>query len=289
MVNSRGLVHHRRRPRHGRRHRAGCSRRRTRGRRDRPRRRAACATPSASTTNLLAVSLDITDPDAAEPPPGRPSSDSVASTCSSTTRATSTPATSRTSAPSSSARRWRPTSSARSTSPARSFRSCAQQRGGQVITITLDRRTHRRRSSAPPTPRRSSRSKAGWSRSRYDVDAVRHHDDGRRARASSAPSCSSRASSTIWPELVDRRLRRAHRSDHRGVDGHERPAGRRPGQARRGARHPLATPSEPPLRFLAGADAIETGVEQKAKTLLQARPTRTASCPARSLFDDAIV
>ena len=115
--------------------------------------------------NLLAVALDVTDPACRRrATAGAPSTDSAASTCSSTTRATSTPASSRRSAPSSSAPRWRRTSSARSTSPARSCRSCAPQRSGQVITVTLHRRPDRARSSAPPTPPRSSRSRAGWSR-----------------------------------------------------------------------------------------------------------------------------
>ena len=67
---------------------------------------------------------------------------------------------------------------------------------------------------------------------------------------------------------VDRRLRRPHEVDHRGVDGHERRAVGRPGEARRRPRRPSPTRGEPPLRFLAGADAIETA-EQKARTLLE--------------------
>ena len=63
-----------------------------------------------------------------------------------------------------------------------------------------------------------------------------------------------------------RRLRRAHRADRRGVEEHGRPAGRRPRQARRCVGQ-LVAQDEPPLRFPAGADAVET-FEQKAHTLL---------------------
>ena len=47
---------------------------------------------------------------------------------------------------------------------------------------------------------------------------------------------------------------------------HERPAGGRPRQARQGAR-PAGEPAEPPLRWPAGADAVET-FEKKARELL---------------------
>ena len=79
---------------------------------------------------------------------------------------------------------------------------------------------------------------------------------------------------------VDRRLRRPHEGDHRGVVGHERPAVGRPGEARRGPRHPLGlrgsrrcasspapTPSRPPSRRPGRCSS---------------RPTPTASSPARS-------
>ena len=51
-----------------------------------------------------------------------------------------------------------------------------------------------------------------------------------------------------------------------GLERHERPAGRRPRQARQRA-GPARSQDEPPLRWVAGADAVAT-VEQKAKDLL---------------------
>ena len=72
--------------------------------------------------------------------------------------------------------------------------------------------------------------------------------------------------STIWPELsIDDYAERTH-ADHRGLEEHERPAGRRPRQARR-ALVKIAELEEPPLRFVAGADAV-AAVEQKAHELL---------------------
>ena len=74
-------------------------------------------------------------------------------------------------------------------------------------------------------------------------------------------------SSTIWPELsIDDYADRTD-VDDRGVAEHERPAGRRPRQARRRPRHASPRCEDPPLRFVAGADAV-AAVEQKAHDLL---------------------
>ena len=73
-------------------------------------------------------------------------------------------------------------------------------------------------------------------------------------------------SSTIWPELsIDDYADRTH-VDDRGVAKHERPAGRRPRQARRRAGHHRRT-RRSAAAFVAGADAV-AAVEQKAHDLL---------------------
>ena len=117
--------------------------------------------------------------------------------------------------------------------------------------------------SAPPTPHPSSDSRAGWSRcaSRSSRSASAPRSS---SRASSAPSCSRGVHRLRRP--VDRRLRRAHRPDPPGLGGDERQADQRSRQAREGSDHGLGQ-EQPPLRWVAGADAV-AAVEQKANELL---------------------
>ena len=95
--------------------------------------------------------------------------------------------------------------------------------------------------------------------------AVRHPHDGRRARV--LPHRPAHAGVHQLRRALDRRLRRAHPADRHRLERHERPAGRRPGQARQRAGPGSSAQDEPPLRWVAGADAVQ-GVEQKAKDLL---------------------
>ena len=72
--------------------------------------------------------------------------------------------------------------------------------------------------------------------------------------------------SSIWPELsIDDYAERTD-ADHRRLEEHERQARRRPRQLSRALVQIVAL-DEPPLRWIAGADAV-TGVEQKARDLL---------------------
>ena len=63
--------------------------------------------------------------------------------------------------------------------------------------------------------------------------AVRHPHDGRRARL--LPHRPAHAGVDELRRALDRRLRRAHPADRHRLERHERPAGRRPRQARHGA------------------------------------------------------
>ncbi len=63
--------------------------------------------------------------------------------------------------------------------------------------------------------------------------AVRHPHDARRARL--LPHRAAHAGVDELRRALDRRLRRAHRADRHRLERHERPAGRRPRQARQGA------------------------------------------------------
>ena len=219
ITHEQRLVHHRRRPRHGHRHRPG-----------RPRRRPLASSPPAATPPRSPTALgeheNLLDRRPRHHRPGRrrrrrsrpPSTGSAASTCSSTTPATSTPATSRRSAPSSSARRWRRTSSARSTSPARSCRSCASSAAARSSPSPPPPASSAR-SSSPPTPHRSSPSKAGWSRfattsSRYGINTTCVEPGFFRTELL------VEGASIDLARAGHRRLRRADRADHRGVEEH---------------------------------------------------------------------
>ena len=71
--------------------------------------------------------------------------------------------------------------------------------------------------------------------------------------------------STNYADAVDRGLRRAQRRPARVLGGHERPAGRRPGQARPGAADHRRRRSSRRCRFIAGADAIAQAEEKLAE------------------------
>ena len=138
------------------------------------------------------------------------------------------------------------------------------QRSGLVVTISStagivgQEFLHRLRR------RPSSASRAGWSRwpprSHRSASAPCSSSP-----ASSAPSC-SRPESTQYAEPSIEDYAERTNADRRGLEGHERPAGRRSRQARRRPR-PARGLDEPPLRFAAGADAVAT-FEQKANDLL---------------------
>ena len=159
----------------------------------------------------------------------------------------------------------------------------AQAALGPVAHDLLDRRHHRQACSARPMPRRSSASKAGWSRS------PRRSRPSASARcwsspASSAPNCSAADSTTYAEPSIDDYAERT-RADRRRLEQHGRQAGRRPRQAGRRPGRSLPGSTEPPARFAAGADAVQT-FEAKAKTLLaQANAHRDLS--SSLAFDDA--
>ena len=111
------------------------------------------------------------------------------------------------------------------------------QRSGQVITITSTA-GHRRRGvllglrGVEVRPRRLD-----------GVAAVEVAPFGIRrwssSPASSAPSCWSRDHRRSGRSCTIEDYAERTASDHRGLEEHERPAGRRPGETRRGPRHPL--------------------------------------------------
>ena len=139
------------------------------------------------------------------------------------------------------------------------------QRSGQVVTITSTAGIIGGEFCAAYAA--SKFALEGWMESlRFDVAPVRHLHHHRRARL--LPHRAARRGRLLdLARAVDRRLRRAHRADHHRLEEHERPAGRRPRQARprpRAARWPSTS------RRCAGSPAPTPwpAVEQKAHELL---------------------
>jgi hypothetical protein len=83
---------------------------------------------------------------------------------------------------------------------------------------------------------------------------------------------------------VDRRLRRAHRPDAARPGGNERQPGGDPAKLAK-ALVTIVDQEQPPLRWVAGADALET-VEQKANDLL-AQVDAYRSLSSSLAFDEA--
>ena len=96
-----------------------------------------------------------------------------------------------------------------------------------------------------------------------EVASLRHPHDGGGARV--LPHRPADPGIHQLRRVHDRRLHRAHAADRRGLERHERPPGGDPAKLA-AALIDLATSDEPPLRWVAGADAV-AGVEQKAKDL----------------------
>ncbi|GGG66373.1 hypothetical protein GCM10011374_33090 [Kocuria dechangensis] len=93
---------------------------------------------------------------------------------------------------------------------------------------------------------------------------LRHHHDAGGARL--LPHRPAHPGVDHLRRALHCRLRRSHPPDRHGLDLDERPAGRRPGQARRRPGR-LTGLEQPPARWVAGANAVEA-VEQKARDLL---------------------
>ena len=152
------------------------------------------------------------------------------------------------------------------------------QRSGQVITVTSTGRpdragVRRRLRRIEVRPRRLD-----------GVDplrprALRHQDDGRRAGLL-PHRAAGRGRVDDLAGAGDRGLRRAHRADHRGVEGHERSAGRRPDASSRRRSSRCPTPGS----CRCGSSPAPTAWRAKSRTSPPSRPrsTRTASCRRRS-------
>ena len=109
--------------------------------------------------------------------------------------------------------------------------------------------------------------------------SVRHLHHRRRARL--LPHRAARRGRLLdLARALHRRLRRAHRADHQGLEGHERPAGRRPRQARP---RPRAADGPATSRRCAGSPAPTPWPRSSRRpTSSSPRPTRTASSPPTS-------
>ena len=108
--------------------------------------------------------------------------------------------------------------------------------------------------------------------------AVRHPHDARRARL--LPHRAAHARVDAVRRALDRGLRRAHRADRHGLEEHERPAGRRPRQARR-----RPGPAREPRRAAAALRRRRRrrrDLRAEGPRPCSPRPTPTASCPATS-------
>ena len=107
---------------------------------------------------------------------------------------------------------------------------------------------------------------------------VRHPHDARRARL--LPHRAAHAGVDELRRALDRRLRRAHQADRHRLERHERPAGRRPRQARHGA-----GPARRPGRAAAALGRRRRRRRDRraeGQAACSPRPTPTATCPRRS-------
>ena len=99
---------------------------------------------------------------------------------------------------------------------------------------------------------------------RFEVEpfGIRHHD----RRAGLLPHRALTNGVHRLRRPLDRRLRRAHRPDPAGLGGDERQADQRPAKLAKALINVVGE-EQPPLRWVAGADAV-AAVEQKANELL---------------------
>ena len=135
-----------------------------------------------------------------------------------------------------------------------------EQRSGPHRDDLLVCRAWPASSTAPPTPRRSSASKAGWNRSprRSSRSASTRRSS---TRASSARSCSRASTDYATPSIEDYGERNAaQREFWEGQNGQQ--AGDPAKLAQALLR--IATEERPPRRFIAGADAIATAEQRVA-------------------------